>query len=398
MNWIELIKNPEIGRILAENEGADTAKLALKWGGKKDFPTTFLLTQLTGRKIASKKLPDWHQIKTIIYPDKTALEQCSSTLAANNKQRFIPNGRIADLTGGLGIDSYSFAKVSASVIYVEPNEERLKFATHNFHELGIKNVDFQCNSAEEFIKGLNINEFDLIYLDPSRRDDNNRRAFRLSDLQPDVLQLKEQILKAAPKLLLKVGPMLDITEAIRELGKVTTVNIVSIKDECKELLFYIDENASENPDIICSELSESSKNEFTFNYQQEKIIELKTGLVSKYIYDPQASIIKAGAYKSIADTFELIKLNSNTHLYTSEQLINNFPGKCYEVINHLTYDLKHLKSELKNKHYHLVFRNFTEDADKVVSKLNIKSGGDKYLFFYSDVNQKPQIAETQRIY
>ena len=398
MNWIELIKNPEISRILAENEGADTAKLALKWAGKKDLPVNFLLTQITGRKIAAKKLPDWHQVKSVIYPDKTALEQCSSTLAALNKQKFIPKGRIADLTGGLGVDSMAFAKVSNSVVYVEPNEERLIFATHNFHELGINNVDFQRNTAEEFLNKLDVNEFDLIYLDPSRRDDNNRRAFRLSNLQPNVLQLKEQILKASPKLLLKVGPMLDISEAIRELRKVTTVNIVSIKDECKELLFYIDEHATENPEIICSELTEKENIEFKFDFLEEKSIEPTTGLISNYLYDPQASIIKGGAYKSVAKKFELIKLNPNTHLYSSEELINIFPGRCYKVLRQLNYDSKLLKSEFKNKPYHLVFRNFPEDAEKVISKLNIKSGGDKYLFFYTDFNQKPTVVETQRIY
>jgi 16S rRNA G966 N2-methylase RsmD len=398
MNWIELIKNPEIRRILAENEGSDTAKLALKWAGKKDIPVNFLLTQIAGRKIAAKKLPDLYKIDSIIYPDKTALEQCSSTLAAQNKQRFIPKGRVADLTGGLGIDSISFAKASNSVVYIEPNEDRLKIAIHNFKELGLQNVDFQNSTAEEFLKNLKTKEFDLIYLDPSRRDENNRRAFRLSDLQPDVLQLKSQILFASPKLLLKVGPMLDITEAIRELGKVTIVNIVSIKDECKELLFYVDEKASENPEIICSELKDDGNSEFKFDYQFEKILEIKIGKFSNYIYDPQASIIKAGGFKSIADKYELIKLNANTHLYTSEQLINNFPGKCYEVISQLDFDLKTLKSELKNKNFHLVFRNFPEDATKVSNKLNLKSGGDRYLFFYTDFDQKPQVIEVKRLY
>jgi hypothetical protein len=192
--------------------------------------------------------------------------------------------------------------------------------------------------------------------------------------------------------------MLDISEAIRELGKVTTVNIVSIKDECKELLFYIDEHATENPEIICSELFEKENIEFKFDFLEEKSIEPTTGLISNYLYDPQASIIKGGAYKSVAKKFELIKLNSNTHLYSSEELINNFSGKCYKLLRQLNYDPKQLKSEFKNKPFHLVFRNFPEDAEKVISKLKIKSGGDKYLFFYTDFNQKPTVAETQRIY
>ncbi len=398
MNWIELIKNPEISQILAENEGADTAKLALKWAGKKELPVSFLITQISGRKIAAKKLPDWHQVKTIIYPDKTALEQCSSKLAAQNKQKFIPKGRIADLTGGLGVDTAAFAKISNSVVYVEPNTSRILYATHNFDALGLHNIEFQHSTAEDFVVNLSPNEFDLIYLDPSRRDDNDRRAFRLSDLLPNVLQLKTQILRATPKLLLKVGPMLDITEAIRELGKVTTVNVVSIKDECKELLFYIDEKATENPEIICTELFENKNSEFKFDYRNEKTLAASKGFISNYLYDPQASIIKAGAYKSVANYFELIKLNSNTHLYSGEQLITFFPGRCYKVLGHFNYDIKNLKTEFKNKYYHLVFRNFPEDAEKVINKLNIKSGGDKYLFFYADVNQKPQIVETERIY
>ena len=163
MNWIELLKNPQISRILDENQGEDTAKLALKWAGKKDLPVTFLLTQIKARQIAAKKLPDWHKIKTVLYPDKIALEQCSSTLAAKNKQKFIPKGRVADLTGGLGIDSLAFAKIANSVVYVEPNEERALLATHNFREMSITNIEIRRSTAEEFLNTLSLNAFDLIY-------------------------------------------------------------------------------------------------------------------------------------------------------------------------------------------------------------------------------------------
>lgn len=382
MNWTDLINNPEIRQLLAAHENDDPAKLALKWAGKTEIPSNFLLTQIKARQKAKWKIPTWYNCKSIVYPDSTALEQCSSEVTAKIKAVGYDDLKVVDLTGGLGIDSWALSKKAKSILYVEPILERYELAQHNFKALGITNVNFLNSTAENAVNQLADNEFDAVYLDPSRRDQHQRRAFRLADLQPNVLEMLPELLRIGKNVLIKVGPMLDIQEAIKDFKGAEKIGIVSVKDECKELLFHIGrENNSLNPMIECFEFQKTEPIKFSFLLDDEKNTELKIGAVSNYIYDPYAAIIKAGAFKTLSNKFDVCSLHANTHVYTSNNLIEDFPGKIYKVESILNYDLKKIKSLITNDEATLIFRNFPMKSEDVIKKIKLKSSNNTFLFF-----------------
>jgi precorrin-6B methylase 2 len=382
VNWTELIENQKIKQLLAEHETQDPAKLALKWAGKTEIPATFLLTQIKARQKAKSKIPSWYNCKSIVYPDQTALEQCSSEVTAKIKAVGCDDLKVIDLTGGLGIDSWAFSTKAKSVLYVEPILERYELAQHNFKKLGITNVNFLNSTAENAVNQFADNEFDVVYLDPSRRDQHQRRAFRLADLQPNVLEMLPELLRIGKKILIKVGPMLDIHEAIKDFNGVEKIGIVSVKDECKELLFHIGQsNNSQNPKIECFEFQKTEPIKFSFLLDDEKNSELKIGAISNYIYDPYAAIIKAGAFKTLSNKFDVCALHANTHVYSSHNLIEDFPGKIYKIETILNYDLKQIKSSIMNDEATLIFRNFPVKSEDVIKKLKLKSSNNTYLFF-----------------
>ncbi len=398
MKWTELIEIQKIKQLLAEHETQDPAKLALKWAGKKDFPSQFLLTQIKARQKAKLKIPTWYSCKSIVYPDSTALEQCSSEVTAKIKAVGCDDLKVVDLTGGLGIDSWAFSTKAKNVLYVEPILDRYELAQHNFKELGITNVNFLNSTAENAVNQFTDNEFDVVYLDPSRRDLHQRRAFRLADLQPNVLEMLPELLRIGKRILIKVGPMLDIHEAIKDFNGVEKIGIVSVKDECKELLFHIEQkNNSLNPIIECFEFQKNDPIRFSCLLDDEKKSELKIGPVSNYIYDPFASIIKAGAFKTLSNKFDVCALHANTHVYTTNNLIEDFPGKIYKIETILNYDLKKIKSSITNDEATLIFRNFPVKSEEVIKKLKFKSSSNTFLFFVTSHDKSTAVILCSKV-
>lgn len=399
MLWKIWKDDPGVRSMIVAGKGKDPATLALQWSGRKDIPVPWILQQIAGRNIASKKIPSWAENDAVIFPPKITLEQCSSQLTANYKAgSFKPYKRVADLTGGLGVDAWAFAQHAEQVLYVEPVEERFELAQHNHKALGASNISWLHTSAEDALEKIKAFKPDLIYMDPSRRDDDQKRVFRLGDLSPDPLFLKKKLLAPGVRILLKAAPMLDPVQALRELNHVSEVHVVSMKNECRELLFLLNHDAVNNADFICTELNDNIKTTFRFNPADERSLPVTTGEISNYLYDPFACVSKAGAFKSVADRFQLNALHANTHVYSSGELINDFPGRKFKVDEVMTYDPAALKKQLKNIKAHLVFRNFTDDADTVTKKLNVTSGGNKYIFFVTQKDNKPVVVSTTLIH
>jgi hypothetical protein len=392
-NARENMNDIALRQLILDHANDDVAQLALKWSGRTDVPVQWLLQQINGRQIAKSKLPAWYANENIIYPDKTALEQCSSEVAAVYKQKFSRDLRVADLTGGLGVDSWAFAQNAKAVLYCEPEPVRFEAARHNFKVLGLTNVEFVNKKAEDVSDELNAFKPDLIYIDPSRRN-NGKRFFRISDLQPDVSILLPAFLEISDHILLKAAPMLDIKLAIRSLKHVQDVHVLSIKNECRELLFYMGTQQHDDPLIHCIEFHAGRNWHFEFRYSEEENIPMQTGPIHRVLLDPFASITKAGGYKALAKEYKAELIHPNTHLYTATDKPKGFPGRCFEVKEVLPYDAGLLRESVPLHKAHLLFRNFPVQPAEVEKKLRFSSGGEYYLFFLTDHAGHKRIAVT----
>lgn len=377
-----------------EHENEDTSTLALRYTGKNNLPLKALLHQLKGRRIAKQKLPSWYLFPTIFYPDSTIIEQCSSEATATLKSTFVKGKKVADLTGGLGVDSWAFAQEAASVIFCEPDPLRCEAARKNFATLGVKNIEIVCNDAESMLQHKSMEGIDLLYLDPSRRSEGGNKVFRLKDLRPDVLSLKEALLAQSTEAMIKLAPMLDISEGLKQLPETYRVDIISWKGECRELVFHLKKGGG-SPVLFCSDAGNSLK-PFHFSPEEELQAVLKIGPPDKWIYEPDAAVRKSGAWKSLCQQFEVTALHANTHLFTSEHFVKDFPGRAFKLLELLPYKKEILMDRMNNRNGQLVFHNFPESPQRVIQQLNIPSGEPFYLFFILLANDHPAVLLTER--
>jgi 16S rRNA G966 N2-methylase RsmD len=394
---INLLSEKKWKTLIADNEHRNVSELALEWSKKADFPLQMILNQVKGRQIAKSKLPTWYQNSQIIYPDSLALEQCSGEIAAKYKASLFSGNRLLDLTGGLGVDSWAFSKQFASSIYNEINEERYTVAKHNFEQLDCRNIEFFNQKAEELVQDPSVGIFDVIYIDPSRRMEG-KRAFRLADLEPNILELRSLLLQKSKIVVIKAAPMLDIHEAIKDLVGLEKIIVISVKNECKELLLILSHNQLKSPKISCVELHDNTTSIFDFTFEEEASLPLKTGPILDYIYDPYASITKAVAFKTLTDRFDMNSIHPNSHLYTSTSENLTFPGRMFKVTDIRSYHINELKNDYKQKKATMIFRNFSTTPDEVIKKLKLKSSEKDYLFFTTDYQNKKVVIVTERIH
>lgn len=365
---------------IQQHEGEPVSEVALRYSNKKDLPLTYLLHQLKGRQMAKQKLPSWYANTDVIYPDGLILEQCSSEATAQFKSLFAQQKTVLDLTGGLGVDSLAFASVAKKVIYAEPDAHRCAVAKNNFNTFQRSNLEVRCGDAATLLEEGIAKDVELIYVDPSRRSESGKKIFRIEDLQPNVIALKNKLLEHGAHVILKLAPMLDISEGIRQLPETYRVDVLSWKGECRELLFHLKKEGTP-PQILCHDLDGNAP-ALTFDYYKAAQLPLSISDPKKYIYEPNASIRKAGAWKSMCDQYPVSLLHANTHLFTADEKII-FPGRCFELVEVMPYKKEMILAKLAGRCAQMVFYNFPEEPVKVKKKLNVKSGEPLYLFFVS---------------
>lgn len=392
-NYLSKVGQPVIQNFLIEHESDDERALVLRQKEVDGIPSAIIATQLSGRKKAKSKLPTWYKTSGIIYPPAINLEQCSSEATALFKTHIIKSHvssrRIAaDVTGGLGVDTFFFSTLFESVHYAEPNDELFEITKHNHDRLGASNITHHCLRAEEFIEQTDL-VFDLVYLDPSRRDENSRKVYQLADCLPDITVLQPALFHKTSFILLKTSPLLDIQQGLREIQQVKKVFVVSLKNECKELLFLAEKNYAGDTIIEAVDLFENGivQSSFSFTTSDEKSAHAKLGELDSYLYEPNASILKSGAFKLISERFALTKLDVNTHLYTSSSLVPNFPGKVF-IIECFNPDTKKLKELLPDGKVNVVSRNYPLTPDQIKKKLRLRDGGPKFLIGFSSAKKK----------
>ncbi|MBX2843554.1 MAG: class I SAM-dependent methyltransferase [Flammeovirgaceae bacterium] len=375
----------------------DLNQLALKAQKYKDIPIPFIITQIHGRLKAKKKLPFLLQNKEIIYPKKISMEQCSSEISAKYKAKLFAGDKMIDLTGGFGIDCLIFAENFREVHYVERDLELCEIVSNNANILGIKNLKVINTNSEELIKASK-NNYDLIYVDPSRRDEHKSKVVNFQDCQPNIIELKNHILKTGTKLLIKASPLLDIKLAIEQLGNISTIHIVSIKNDCKELLFEIDNQAGISPNIKCVNFINQDKiMVFVTELNTEKNALVEYGFPEKFLFEPNTSIMKAGLFKSVSQNLNLRKLHSNSHLYTFNRWQENLPGRVFEIENIINFNKKELRKLQNLKKANITARNFPLTVQQIRKKTGLTEGGDIFLFATTNLNNDLIIIKSKKI-
>ena len=372
--------NPEIQQFINANIGKDISKLALQ---KNPFPNSSwieIINQIAAKSKAKDKLPTWFATAGIIYPAKISIEQTSSEKTALYKAGLVSGKSLIDLTGGFGVDDYYFSKQIAKVIHCEISAELSGIVTHNFEMMNAFNIECISGDSEMTLKDLS-QQFDWIYIDPSRRNEAKGKVFMLRDCLPDVPDLLDFYFGYAENILIKTAPILDISAGLSELKNVKRIHIVAVENEVRELLWEIEKGFSGAIAIKTTNIQGSNQIfDFVWNESMQPVF----GLPRKYLYEPNSAIMKSGGFDAIGIHFNLEKLHTHSHLYTADEKID-FPGRVFEIRIIVPYQKSAMKL-LENKKANITTRNFPDSVETIRKKWKIKDGGDQYCFFTTDQN------------
>ncbi|WP_271855935.1 class I SAM-dependent methyltransferase [Patiriisocius marinus] len=385
-----LLLKPEVQKFIREFEQKITT-LAFSGSPFEGITVQELIIQVESRQKAQKKLPTWFKTDGILYPPKLNLEQTSSEKTAAYKASLLPSTSTIDVTGGFGIDTYYFSKQHNKVIHVERNESLAQLVIHNATILKKDNLTVHIGDGIELLKDK---KFDLIYIDPSRRSDEKGKVFLLEDCEPNVPKLLPYLLKHSDRLLIKTSPMLDINVGLNELDYVKSIDIVAVDNEVKELLWIIEKH-NVSPLIINTINLLNNENEtFSFRYENEAIATYK--LPQKYLYEPNAAILKSGGFKIVSSKLGVDKLHQHTHLYTNNELVK-FPGRRFNIEAVIPYNKAEMRRGITFDKANITTRNFPESVQQLRKKWNIKDGGSIYLFFTTVENEKKMMLICSKI-
>ncbi|MFC0344087.1 class I SAM-dependent methyltransferase [Epilithonimonas hispanica] len=388
MDFSKLISS-DIQNYINQNLNSDLTKLLLKKSPFDNVSMQEIVQQIKGRKTAEKKFPFLTK-EGIIFPPNLNLEQASSQSTAEYKAQNLKGKSFLDLTCGFGIDAYFLSKNFDEVTLIEQNPELILIVENNWKALDRK-ANFINENLEQFLESLRESQtdngkgFDIVYLDPARRDQQNKKKFLLEDLSPNLLEIEEQLHQISDKIIVKLSPLIDISYLISELKNISEIQIIAFRNEVKELLLIIEnkEQRIKNKDveIRCANL-ESDEPDFLFKFNDEKSAKSEFSETLKFLYIPNNSILKAGAFNIISEKFGLKKLHPNTHFYTSENKIENFPGRVLQIEK---IDAKDLK---KGEKYNLISKNYPLKPEEIKKKYKLNDGGNHYLIFTQSISGK----------
>ena len=370
-------------KFIQEHLQQDPSSLALT---AKKYPTLDikkLAAQVQARQKLVDKLPTWVSNPAVYFPAQLSLEQASSEETALFKASLV-NGKLIDITGGMGVDVWAFSQTCENVTYVEQQTELVHRTRYNHSVLGLSNVIHEEGNGLEHI----THDYDWIYVDPARRDQQGNKVILFKDCQPNVLELLDYAKKS--KILIKTSPVLDIQRAIRELEGVEKVFVVAYQQEVKELLFIKSANSQFNPPIDLIELANEPALLFSSTLEAEKEAKMNIGDAGRYIYEVHPTILKAGFFKKVQE-LGVWQLGQHTHLYSSNERVHDFPGKVYEKISSGPVQREWLMPHLTDSRANISTKNFPMKADALRKKLNLKDGGDFTLLGIQNKNEKNEL-------
>lgn len=395
---VKLLSQEAIQQFVREHEHDDEAQLVLSRKEILGVPSSWIAEQLKSRRKARTKLPLWYNRPGIVYPLSLNLEQSSSEATARYKSEIIAaaskeKSKCFDLTGGFGVDTYFLSNHFETLDTVEPNDNLLSIAKHNQLLLGADNIQYHQTEAEPFL--TSNQKADVIYIDPSRRATDNKRVFKFSDTLPDVIALQKIWFNIAPLVVIKASPLVDIAKALTELTHVADVHVISVANDCKELLFFCRVGFNEEVTIHTINLqSDLSRNQaFNFRLSEERNSTVAFADAETYIYEANSSIMKSGAFKLVASRFGLQKISSSTHLYVSNSLDKTFPGRAFLIKQFVKPDSS-VQLLFKSGMANILLRNYPMSVEALKKKTGLREGGEEYLIgMSSDSGNKLVVAD-----
>ena len=378
---------------IRENLNADVPTLALK-KAPVGTDVSLALRQIEARQLLRKKVPSWSENEDLLFPPHLSIEQCSSEAAAKYKAGLLEGQSFADLTGGLGIDTYYISQHIQQADYVERQAELCDLARHNY---AVLNADVKVwnETAEDYLK--HCGPLDCIFIDPARRDEHGRKTVSIADCTPDVAALQDLLLEKAGKVMIKLSPMLDISKALEELRHVKEIHVVAVANECKELDVILERDYQGEVQYICVNLLTGQPElRFTMEEERNSMGKLADGVL-KYLYEPNPAMMKAGCYKLLTTRYDVFKLHKNSNLYTSEPYIPDFPGRVFEVVGWAPYNKKVKQTLLPDvEKASIAVRNFPLSVAELRKALKLADGDETYLFATTLKGEKKVVIRTKK--
>lgn len=364
----------------------------------------WMLQQVEGRQRTSGKLPTFAQIEDWWYPVRLSCEQCSSEATAQYKAAIIrqlgeKQDILIDLTGGYGVDTYFLSEQTTQAHYVERNEELCRIAQHNF-QIANKPIHVHNTSAEDFLAqysmagsvSSDVKKEVVVYLDPARRDAHGGKVFRIEDCEPNIIKTLPFLRAISNTILIKFSPMLDITSALQSLGNEWDVHVVALHNEVKEIIFVTGNNRIHAVNIL-----HEGNDQFSFTRSEEKsALCAMADCICEYIYEPNAAIIKAGAFRLVSERYQLHKLDHNTHLYTADQLIEDFPGRVWKVTAQLIKNQRDI-ALLGIQRAAILTRNYPLTPEELRKKFKVQES-DSHFLIGARIATKPTLILAERIH
>lgn len=383
---------PDFLRFVYEHRQHDVGRLLL---GRAPAGIDLRLAaeQITAWQKARTKLPDWYAAADLVLPPPLSVEQASSQVTAEYKAGLLSGDCLVDLCGGMGVDTLAFARRFARTIYVEREPALCRRFAHNAERLAERPVEVVNASAEAFVEDFAGEA--TFYVDPARRDAQRQRAFLFEACSPDLTTLLPRLEARARQVLVKASPMIDLAAGMASLGAVRAVHVVSVANECKEVLFLVEFGFAGTAEICCVNLRPGSAAEtFRFDLAAERDAPVRWADVGRYLYDPNAAIRKAGAFRSIGAAFGLGKLAPSTHLYTADEFVADFPGRVFEVEGEAGAQPRRL---LPDGRANVVARNHPLTADQLRARYRLRDGGERFLVGFRDAGGRPRLVIARRV-
>ncbi|QIP15866.1 SAM-dependent methyltransferase [Spirosoma aureum] len=386
-------------KLFVSNHIADDIRALALRKQPADIDTKKVIAQIAARQKARDKLPTWYANNALVFPPALSVEQASSERTAHYKASLVSGQLLFDLTGGMGVDTWAFAQRVNRVVYVEQRPELVELAAHNLPLLNASNVDTQTGNGLEVIAHW-PDTADWIYLDPHRRDEQGGKVSRLEDCEPDISSpgTLSALLAKGKRILVKASPLLDVDFTVRQLFTVEAVHIVAVQNEVKEIMLVIGKQPVAAEAVVVTAINMTATGDAVFQFIKgdESTASVTLNDPQQYVYEPNAAVMKAGAFRLVANRFDLSKLAPNSHLYTSNELRSDFPGRTFRVEAVVKPDRKIVQSLIPAMKANLTVRNFPQSVAELRKKLVLQEGGDIYIFATTLQNGDKRLLITRK--
>ena len=364
---------------------ADEDVRQLAFLGKKypEVDMTYALDQIAGRQKAKTKIPSWAAIDGIMYPPHISMEQCSSEPTARYKSKIAGKGnRLVDLTAGFGVDMAFMSAGFQEAVHVEQQAALCAISSANYQRLGLNHIQVVCSDGVEYLHQMEY--ADVIFIDPARRDQHGCRTYGIAECTPNVLEIIDEMLEKADRVMIKLSPMLDWQKAVADIGRVSEVHIVSVGNECKELLLVVRREESEKVRVFCV----NDNQVFSYEMSDSHPLTPSSSHLPTFLYEPNASIMKAGCFNLLSQRFGISQPDANSHLYLSDHVIPDFPGRGFAIDCITTMNKRELKEALSGiTKANIAVRNFPLSVAELRKRLKLKDGGEVYIFATTDAQK-----------